>query len=426
MKIANGVAGLHVSRRAFLSTGAVAVATPLMMGSPKSRAASFILEGRESRDLTKLPLGFHSYIKNGHLGHSFEGGRAYNSKIMRFMQIDSMAFSPFGAGGVHGYAFVNNDPTNLRDPSGNFAIISTIIGAVVGLVVGAAVSAVSESIRMAATGEKFDWKQVAIGAAVGFVSGGIGAAASGASVGVKTIAAVSDSVISGAAEFGLSMASGYDAKDAGISAGVGAAVSLVTFGVGVGISSRKTRVAPSSVNSNMSRSTDSIPMSVLSGDNPRSGIAPSNVASRTNSRTSISSVSSNSSISSATNETPFPLEGMMEVHLLRDHLVSFLDDASLGNLSSLNRNFNSKLDTAMTNRMKTRYLGNKKELIALQQSYKSKVSGNVSTSLNEITDLIKQKFMLASKQRRIVESWVRQFPSDHSVSYTDGLFNIIG
>lgn len=47
------------------------------------------------------------------------GYRAYDPVVGRFLQMDSM--SPFGAGGLNGYAYANNDPVNFWDPTGHAA-----------------------------------------------------------------------------------------------------------------------------------------------------------------------------------------------------------------------------------------------------------------------------------------------------------------
>ncbi|HDS1696978.1 RHS repeat-associated core domain-containing protein [Pseudomonas hunanensis] len=49
-----------------------------------------------------------------HLGNGY---RAYNPALMRFQAQDS--FSPFGAGGLNGYAYCAGDPVNRVDPSGH-------------------------------------------------------------------------------------------------------------------------------------------------------------------------------------------------------------------------------------------------------------------------------------------------------------------
>ncbi|WP_254230290.1 RHS repeat-associated core domain-containing protein [Vibrio coralliilyticus] len=162
-----------------------------------------------------------------HLGNGY---RAYSPSIMRFHSADSM--SPFGRGGINKYAYCLGDPINKRDPSGHFAIMSILIGAIIGAVVGAGVSAIAEGVRAAATGDRFDGTQVAIGAMLGFVSGGFGAASAGLKTGAQIGLAVADTVASGAVDFGINIALGANPKDAGINAGIGSTIGLLTFGIG--------------------------------------------------------------------------------------------------------------------------------------------------------------------------------------------------
>jgi len=182
------------------------------------------------------PLGFNGVrqdpvTKLYPLGHGY---RMYSPTLMRFNAQDSL--SPFGRGGVNGYAYCLGDPINRNDPSGHFALLSLFIGAIVGAVAGAAISAAAEGIQTAVNPEhKFDWKQVGIGAALGFISGGFGAAAVGAKTGVQVGLAVADAVVSGSADFGLNVAAGTPVKQAGINAGIGAVIGLATFGVGQGV-----------------------------------------------------------------------------------------------------------------------------------------------------------------------------------------------
>ncbi|MFM8443270.1 MAG: RHS repeat-associated core domain-containing protein, partial [Methylococcus sp.] len=51
------------------------------------------------------------------------GYRAYDPVVGRFMQWDSL--SPFGRGGLHGYAYAGNDPVNFDDPTGHYAEAKT-------------------------------------------------------------------------------------------------------------------------------------------------------------------------------------------------------------------------------------------------------------------------------------------------------------
>lgn len=59
------------------------------------------------------------------------GRRAYNPVLMRFHSPDRL--SPFGAGGINGYAYCGNDPINLGDPSGQFAVpLMALLGVIGG------------------------------------------------------------------------------------------------------------------------------------------------------------------------------------------------------------------------------------------------------------------------------------------------------
>ncbi|QFI38558.1 RHS repeat-associated core domain-containing protein [Moritella marina ATCC 15381] len=228
---------VNASRRQFIKrSSALVAAYPLASLTPVMAAASQAAQpNAASSRLAENSMGFNGERKDPVTGlyHLGNGYRVYNPRLMRFHAMDSM--SPFGKGGINSYAYCLGDPVNLRDPSGHFAIMSLIIGAVIGAVIGASVSAAVEGIRAATTGTSFDWKQVGIGAALGFLSGGFGAAAVGAKTGVQVGLAVADAVVSGAADFGINVAAGASPKDAAINAGIGAVIGLATFGVGKGV-----------------------------------------------------------------------------------------------------------------------------------------------------------------------------------------------
>uniref|UniRef100_UPI00214AE743 RHS repeat-associated core domain-containing protein n=1 Tax=Pseudomonas sp. UMAB-08 TaxID=1365375 RepID=UPI00214AE743 len=57
------------------------------------------------------PVTGHYLLGNGY--------RAFNPALMRFNSPDSV--SPFGEGGLNGYAYCGGDPVNRADPTGHFA-----------------------------------------------------------------------------------------------------------------------------------------------------------------------------------------------------------------------------------------------------------------------------------------------------------------
>ncbi|WP_051303352.1 RHS repeat-associated core domain-containing protein [Psychromonas aquimarina] len=227
----------QMSRRSFIKrSSAVAVISSFASLSPGLAVAGQSLSSSASGSrLAANTLGFNGERKDPATGlyHLGNGYRVYNPGLMRFHAADSM--SPFGKGGVNAYAYCLGDPVNLRDSTGHFAFLPILVGVIVGAVVGAAVSATAEGVKVAVSGGSFDWKQVAIGAAIGAISGGFGAGAIGAKTSVQVGLAVTDAVVSGAADFGLSVATGSSLKSAGINAGIGASIGLVTFGAGMGV-----------------------------------------------------------------------------------------------------------------------------------------------------------------------------------------------
>ncbi|MEX2964755.1 RHS repeat-associated core domain-containing protein [Microbulbifer sp. TYP-18] len=246
-----GKTAVNKSRRIFLKQSSIAAATTSLasLGIATSRPARATEQSGFNR-LSTNSMGFNGHRQDPVSGfyHLGNGYRVYNPGLMRFHAADSM--SPFGRGSVNSYAYTLGDPINLRDPSGHFALFSLLIGAIIGAVIGAVVSAAVEGIRAAATGDEFDFKQVFIGAALGFISGGFGAAAIGAKTGVQVGIAVADAVVSGAADFGLNVAAGSNLRDAGVGAGVGAAIGLVTFGLGKGIGTVVSKVSRKLVRQN--------------------------------------------------------------------------------------------------------------------------------------------------------------------------------
>jgi RHS repeat-associated protein len=79
--------------------------------------------------LPGLP-GFNGEQPDWVTGHYLLGNgyRAYNPTLMRFNSPDSL--SPFGEGGLNGYAYCVGDPVNRSDPTGHFGGLPVLISRV--------------------------------------------------------------------------------------------------------------------------------------------------------------------------------------------------------------------------------------------------------------------------------------------------------
>lgn len=174
----------------------------------------------------EIPLGFNGERKDEFfdLYHLSHGYRTYNPSLMRYNSPDGM--SPFSLGGLNPYAYNSGDPINLRDPSGHFVILPFLAGIIVGAIAGASVAVASESIRIAITGDDFDWKHVAIGSVLGSISGGIGGLYSSATPQVQMGLVAADKLISGVVDFSWSLVEGATLNEAAISA-----ITEASFGV---------------------------------------------------------------------------------------------------------------------------------------------------------------------------------------------------
>ena len=132
--------------------------------------------------LSENQWGFDDEITDRPTGYQFlgKGYRAYNPKLRRFMQHDSS--SPFGVGGMNGYAFVSNNPIMSTDPSGHMSgaaqggmtIGFSILGAMASVAV--AVFTLGAGAPVAVAG------MTAAGAALGVAGGALGLASGGLSI----------------------------------------------------------------------------------------------------------------------------------------------------------------------------------------------------------------------------------------------------
>ncbi|WHN66538.1 RHS repeat-associated core domain-containing protein [Cysteiniphilum sp. QT6929] len=105
--------------------------------------------------LTDNAIGFNGERTDRVSGyqHLGQGTRAYNPILHRFMQMDGVGYSPFGQGGLNGYAYGLNNPVMNFDPSGHFSFPSWLNYTLAG--VGIAGALFSGGASLSLTGSAF-------------------------------------------------------------------------------------------------------------------------------------------------------------------------------------------------------------------------------------------------------------------------------
>lgn len=111
----------------------------LLLASNESNSVLCELSRGDRQDLAYTPYGY-SFGGEGALGYNGEqreaqdgryllgkGYRAFNPTLMRFHSPDS--WSPFGEGGLNGYAYVSGNPVGYTDPTGHMPFGKAIVTA---------------------------------------------------------------------------------------------------------------------------------------------------------------------------------------------------------------------------------------------------------------------------------------------------------
>ena len=158
--------------------------------------------------------------------------RYYDPEIGRFISPDSVEYIvPSSISGLNLYVYCCNDPINMYDPSGNFAIsigLLLAIGGIVGAAIGAGASVAGQYLANGCSWENFSWGQLALDTVLGGVSGmlsmsplGLGAMVA-ANAGLGFVGAVGGHLINGS-----DFSKGSTWLDIGLSTGLGALVGLI-------------------------------------------------------------------------------------------------------------------------------------------------------------------------------------------------------
>ena len=171
------------------------------------------------------PYRYRGYYYDIETGLFFCNSRYYNPEWGRFIQPDDIEYlDPESINGLNLYAYCNNDPINMYDPSGHFAISALIIGAIIGGVIGAASSAVSQGLTKG--WDEINGWQVLLDGTIGAISGALGAS------GISQVVSMAAGGILGAAGSigGDLITSGGDWSQVN----VGKAILMGAIGVGLG------------------------------------------------------------------------------------------------------------------------------------------------------------------------------------------------
>lgn len=170
------------------------------------------------------PIRYRGYFYDVETGLYYLQTRYYDPEIGRFITIDGIEYlDPETINGLNLYAYCGSNPVMNADPTGTFFLTVLLIGLIGGAVVGGVVNGV-KAYNDGARG----WDlvgEVALGAAVGGVTG----AAAGALIGAGAAA-----MGAGASLFGMGMSGGGLALANGMVLGAGATALAGVAGVAVG------------------------------------------------------------------------------------------------------------------------------------------------------------------------------------------------
>ena len=214
----------------------------------------------ESGEEIFQPFRLAGHYLDEETGLHYSAARYYDPNLGRYLSMDPLFLE---GGGDNFYAYCNGDPINSIDPTGEFIFCAILIGAAMGAAIGAGM----EYYRQKQSGDELDGYKVAkaalIGGAIGAIGGGVGAAVEGAVAAdaAGTVLAKSALATMATAGFLSGAASSVAeqcaesaltdkavppleiAKQATTDGMIGAAIGLVSFGIGGSLARRAKRTA---------------------------------------------------------------------------------------------------------------------------------------------------------------------------------------
>jgi hypothetical protein len=153
--------------------------------------------------------------------------RYYNPEIGRFINADGLIGQTGDILGHNMYAYTQNNPVMMIDPSGEFGILATLL---IGGMIGAAISGGINTYQQIKSGESFNVESLLMNMAGGFVAGVISAIPiPGFTAGAYLMSGLTGGV--GSLAGGIISGSVTDLQSGLIAFGIGAAAGMVSKGV---------------------------------------------------------------------------------------------------------------------------------------------------------------------------------------------------
>ena len=148
------------------------------------------------------PIRYRSYYYDFETGFYYLNSRYYDPAIRRFINADGYGSTGQGFIGYNMYTYCLNNPVNLKDEDGEFAITtSLLVAAGIGALVGAVTSAISKIAsdfiddKLHGNKYEFDLTGVLISAGIGAVSGSLSVICPSATIAINAIAGATESVV---------------------------------------------------------------------------------------------------------------------------------------------------------------------------------------------------------------------------------------
>jgi len=111
--------------------------------------------------ITANPLRYRGYIYDTETGFYYLQSRYYDPEICRFINADGYISTGTGVLGYNMYAYCDNNPVKLLDPTGEFPVI------IIAAVLSASINVITTFVAAKVTGQEYTWVDALVYAAAG-------------------------------------------------------------------------------------------------------------------------------------------------------------------------------------------------------------------------------------------------------------------